>query len=274
MDIIEYRAANRRGHPDEDSAVCGPNRRAWAVADGVTRDRYRPDDFPDRSGAAQAARLFCDVLIGRLDRPVDCAGNDPLAAAFDAANAAIRHLNHRLGITARLDYGEYDYYGTVGAAVHLCAAGHLHLGAVGDCVVRVYDSAGALRLELPDGLADLRHYLATHPAAHDEGGRPVGYGVLTGEPAALAFVRTARCTPRPGDRVVMATDGCLPLLDAPAFRERLRAFPVTDNTGAFRAWIATYCAERAAADSDTWSDDQALLIVTLDEVGPAGTVPE
>jgi serine/threonine protein phosphatase PrpC len=239
MNVVVYQHSNENGHPEEDFYLIGHDQRIFAVADGVTRDRYTNS----WSGAAVAARLFCQLVIESLDMNRQDLSICEFKRAFDRANGAIRSINEEAGIWHNTDYLENDYFGAVGVAAAICQDNCLYYGYVGDCSLVLLDSHGAVRFTTDDQVAPVRQYLDTlrsssvmSPAARrwlvrsqirnnshytDEAGTYIGYGVLTGEDGVRDFYRFGMERLNAGEVVILSSDGFAPLLAQSALREEI-----------------------------------------------------
>lgn len=201
--------------PPEDRSLIGP--RLAAVADGVTRIPPPGVAYPWPSPAALAA----DVLIDSIKRSSPSTGRE-LVAALASANTRLARLNDDLGyselFTARID----DLAGTVGAAA-TTSASTVDWAYIADCGVAVITAEGSLRHISPDDIAPIRPLLPSSELSAYERMWTIrdlyrntpagpGFGVLTGEAAALRYIRAGQWPKVPGDCVVVFSDGCRPLI--------------------------------------------------------------
>lgn len=274
-----FRHPNALSHPMEDFCLVGPTGRAFAVADGVTQDRYTPTDFPNRSGAARAARLFCETVVACTGRNLRCDSDSVLRPAFDEANRSIWQLNEAAGIAQPLNFLEHDYFGAVGVAAFLCddEVGHLHYGYVGDCRLVVLGTHGATKLETPDQVAAVGGYvqvqrfpsvleqrrvvrstLRNKPPLTYAQGRVAGYGVFTGEAGVRQYYRFGQCRLQEGDHVFLVTDGFFPMLADPACTRLFESFVSEGDRVALRRRLARLC-DRLAAAAARFADDKAVV---------------
>jgi hypothetical protein len=201
--------------PPEDRSLVGPQ--LAAVADGVTRIPPPGVAYPSPSPSALAA----DVLVDSIMRSSPSTAQE-LVAALASANTRLAYLNHDLGYSelfaARID----DLAGTVGAAATTNAS-TVDWVYIADCGVALITAEGALRHISPDDIAPIRPLFPSSEVSAYERmwtirdlyrntlGGP-GFGVLTGEPAALRYIRAGHWPKVPGDCVAVFSDGCRPLI--------------------------------------------------------------
>jgi serine/threonine protein phosphatase PrpC len=229
--------------PREDATALDAERGLFVAADGVTRDfggvlqGLMP--YPDPSPATDAADAVAETALETLR---DCPGTeDCVRQALQAANEAVGDVNTDLGLWEKCDYLECDLAGAV-AAVSMVREDTLTIGWIGDCGVAVVRD-GRLAYLTRDQLDHLLGHLAANPATYDDArrvyirgtlrnrpdtlheGKPITYGVLTGEPEAARYIETVTLPLRPGDVVATHTDGFRPYFEAPEFLAVLSGDP-------------------------------------------------
>ncbi len=235
--------------PREDAMALDAEKRIFVAADGVTRDwggvleGVRP--YPDPSPATDAADAAAGAVLSTL--LADPAGEASMRRALEAANAAIREVNVQLGIAERVDWLENDLAGAV-AAASTVNGDRLTAGWIGDCGVAVVRD-GRLAWLTRDQLDDVTAWLAANPGTYDDArrvfirstlrnrpdhtrdGKPITYGVLTGEEGAPHYIETSTLDLRPGDVVATHTDGFRPYFAVPEFLEVLSGDPARWDEG-------------------------------------------
>lgn len=203
--------------PAEDVAFVDED--CLAVADGVTRDRLPDGSYPEPSPAAVAARLFCEAVA-------DLGARAPIHA-FEDANRRIMRLNQALGLDNPGHVHERDAAGTV-AAVARIEPHQIAWAYIADAGIALLDRDGRVLAETHDDVQTARQYFpsATLPSAYKRAvirghlrNHPTlargGYGVLTGQSAALGYVRSGYWTVNNAHVCVVFSDGFRPLLRDP-----------------------------------------------------------
>lgn len=256
---VENWRMNLIGFPVEDAFEIDKESNSAAVADGVTRDctngavvdrSFRGAlnsllYYPRPSPAGIAARFFCNGfnLALRSFKEVDEAA---IREAFMQANTAIWRWNNEN--MPQPDYLVNDRAGCVAAGVHE-KNGILSWGYVCDCGLAVFDEKGNLKFrtenEGPDKhgkqiwqdprLAEIKKNYGgwKNPEARriirrDYRNNPKeqhSFGVLTGEPNALYYVRTGTREIEPGQHVVVYTDGLEQTIFSGGFADALQEGP-------------------------------------------------
>ncbi len=239
---ITVRNRQRADKPNEDHFTADDQNGLYLIADGVTTTPAAGDPYPDLAGGQMAARTFCDLAHTFLLAHISELCTSPVETmrmALIAANDAIRVLNLAHHRYAGANFADQDYYGTV-AAMAAVLGDKLYLLAIGDVTVtlnrgthlalitdvqtdnvRTYKQTmlerglGARELTLA-----IRRDYRNRIHARGLGGEPVGYGVLTGEAGALDFVKDHTLPLEGGDRILLASDGLLPLITAATASEQ------------------------------------------------------
>lgn len=194
----------------------------------VTRDLLEDGTYPDPSPAEAAARLFCDAA---RDLPASC----DVLEAFSDANARIARLNRCLGLDDPSRVFHDDAAGAVAAVAQLRAEA-ITWGYVGDAGVALLAGDGELLCATPDDVEHARQHFpsASLPARrkrevirgelrNSATSTPGTYGVLTGEDAALRYVRHGTWSYDDVAACAAFSDGFRPLLQDGSIRVALVA---------------------------------------------------
>lgn len=266
--------------PNEDAYTYDAERGIFCLADGITRSRDAAGSYPQPSSATIAAGILANEAL-RFLQACHLAGQPSatiaqrLRDAFAAANIAIARYT---ATQPQPNFIDHDYPGTVGTllVVQDSQAIWAHLG---DTVllqlctdgtnriltrdqVQVVDRwlfAEGVRWPPDERLVRVRRDIRNNPAAQ------AGFGALTGEAAALAFVETGTTKIAPGDELALLTDGFdsvwiesgKNLREQNMVPERLAALL---RNGALEELVS----ETAAADValGSRSDDKTAILVT------------
>jgi hypothetical protein len=238
MKILQiYQAEERIILPKEDAWAIDEKRHIFAVADGVHlrkgieyRGRgmeYKSAKYPSPSPTGKLAQAFCNHFL-------KVARSESLKKAFTSANSSVFRFNKPRNKEETFSKAQ-AYYAATGAfgRIH---KGVLEWGNICDASVLVIDEKGKVVLWQTDhhhhnefdpilyqySALDQSYILRTiFRNALSPRGKKLGYGVITGEPAANAYVRFGRKKLRRGELVVFATDGFEKFLKEISFRKAL-----------------------------------------------------
>lgn len=235
---VQYWQKWLAGHPREDSFELGNEREIIAVADGVTRDpsEWLPDlntlrgkltfawNYERPSPAAEAAEICTRSAVSFLERAA--IDEQAMRYALELGNVHIGESNFRRGITQNsTDYTSRDFAGCVGA---VAAFGNerVYWSFICDSGVGLFDADGNLKArtcrEDPHRFEkfywerpEMRGKSWADPSARgyirkfhrNNLMEAASYGVLTGEEAALNYVRAGSWPVAEGDIVLAFTDG-------------------------------------------------------------------
>lgn len=267
--VLTWQCQN--GHPDkplEDAAgtAVGPRgRHAAVVADGVSRTRQPDGKYPYPSVASMAAEIVAETLCEAF-RTISLV-DDRIDRALNRVNVAVQQLSKQWGLWDTCDYWENDLPGAVFSAVIVSSVSQNFLWMfLTDCGVAQLESDGQVVWITPDLLAPVRVRFPTEEQAggkkerqrsirRDFRNQPdhnldLSFGVLTGEPAAPAYVQMGQRQYSRGQTIVLFSDGCRPFFADRFFRKILCG----GTTAELDQWI-----DRTSLDQD--KDDKTLVII-------------
>jgi hypothetical protein len=277
-------------HPNEDFALADPSLPIFAVADGVTLE-FNPDGtYPLPSGAARAARLFCQHALTEARRRYKHFSERDLFEVFRAGNRAVGEFNRSRGrVRGALDYLTKDLFAATAAFV-LLVPKHpgtsdvpgqrvLYWGSICDSFIAHYGADGALKFRSPecwpatperrcfpsdwesrperDRKIELRR---TYRNGLGPNGELIGYGVATGEEAAERYLNRGTLAIAPGDLVFLYTDGFERYFDLPEFLDLFRRWP-----RAIKKDLERFSDERARENGALYAHDRTLIALKFDK---------
>ncbi|MEM4270820.1 MAG: hypothetical protein QXO70_01850 [Candidatus Pacearchaeota archaeon] len=258
--------------PEEDSYGFSRKHQLVAIADGVTRDPKNmpilPDskkdipgmarfflNYPRPSPAKRAADAFVKTYLQAMTsfKEKDA---QAIYEAFKEVNNQIRILNLCYNIFP--DYLENDYWACVAAGTTLREQDKqkiLSWGFISDCGVAVFDENGNIvfktknegpnekidkerdkvygSFRFPEGRKATRRIYRNNPQ------NPLAYGALTGEEEAMHYVRTGELELKPGNILVVYTDGLEHILISDKFAEKIKQKRFGEIRGLCRRKVKT-----------------------------------
>jgi len=224
-------------YPQEDYAVIDDQYPIFAVADGVTLDIAAGESYPEDSGAAQVARIFCETAISSGRTLYNRLDKDYLRTIFRTANTAVGVYNDSKDRRKEtLDYGHFDLFSTT-AAFAAIQDDTLHWFSLCDSYVFILN-AGSVRMASPDPwkqmhevwkklkeLGPLERKTVIRRDYRNGIEKYSGYGVATGEIESEPYLEEGTFKLRQGDVVVLCTDGFEPYFRLPEFISLLTRWP-------------------------------------------------
>lgn len=227
------------GVPFEDAYRIDSEEVIMAVANGITRDCKNGKDlrndiwgikdailhYPQVSPAADASSIFCDASIGYVIFPErqNCQG---ILNAFESANEKIRKFQE-LQIP-EIDYLANDFPGCTAALAVINPEGNtLSYGYICNSGIAIFNKNGGLKFKTPnEGPNEGRVGRELEVIVQKNGGwhnpearklirsqyrnnphKNLSFGVLTGEPEAMTYVKTGEQSLEKGDHVFVYTPG-------------------------------------------------------------------
>lgn len=251
----------RRDKPNEDFILADDANSIYIVCDGVTRSPVK-GKYPHHSPSAQAARIFAEVARHVLVETLPFVSPpQALIKAVEKGNDGIAEFNrHEF---ESIDYLENDLAGTV-AIVGVIAGDVFHYASIGDCLGYIVSNdksvgfthsqtemVAAYRRKVGfvrDATLRIRRDIRNNKA------HPWGFGVLTGESAALDFVEQGDIALHGGETIILASDGVAHLFQS----------SVQFGDGVV-AGLLIQRAERAEKELGIRSDDKAVIVIRISQ---------
>ncbi len=236
-------------HPQEDYLLVSEKFPIFVVADGVTLECNEQGEYPAESGAGELARVFCEAVIQVAEAKYETFIESDLKEIFSIANKAADQVNIAHGrVKGTLNYWDIDLFAAT-TAFALIKDNRLYWWTLCDAGIAVFDAQQYRIYSSPLAwprerrekylLSDVTLKNVTPPERRkmirrvyrngiNAQGETIGYGVVTGEPAALAYLETGNLLLSQGDTVIAYTDGFEHYLTLPIFVEKFLAW--TDGT--------------------------------------------
>ncbi len=103
-----------------------------------------------------------------------------------------------------------------------------------------------------------QHKWRTRRNALDGNGEPFGYGVITGEPEALAYLNVGAFPIQKGDALAVLTDGFEEYIRLPEFVSIITAWPST-----LESEIKELTAKKEKEDPDKFGHERSLVLASF-----------
>ncbi|MBI2356712.1 SpoIIE family protein phosphatase [Candidatus Dojkabacteria bacterium] len=236
--------------PSGDAWAIDSDLHIFAVADGVLRGHTRAvRTFPFEDYESEVAEIFCAGFIKYAKEYIfeKKVGEGTVNEILEKINQDIASFNGKLDRDP-VDPLNYDTPETVGFGAFIFE-GKLYYGGLEDCYVNVlrkgsleqvnpmkYQIMKALKhantligkdiflAQIPDDIRkkvitehDWEIYWCTvlrnNPNVKDEAGNKVGFGIFNGDKRATQFFQSHVVDLEAGDRILLFTDGMIPILD-------------------------------------------------------------
>lgn len=255
-------------HPPEDYTLCSTRYPIFLVADGVTLASNGSGHYPKFSGAAEAARVFCEAALRAAEsRYVNFIETD-LLAVFRAGNRAVGKYNRAQGRTKEtIDYFAFDLFAATAAFV-LLKDEKLYWFSLCDSYVFVFETAGREKFVSPEpwrvlqgalsklGSADPSERRKTIHREYRNCAGPVGYGTTTGEKAAENYLNLGTIILAPGDFFALYTDGFECYFALPEFLSLFKSWPLD-----LEEKIKTFTAKKEKENPELFGHERSLIAV-------------
>jgi len=238
--------------PNEDSFSTDWSENIFVVSDGVTRDPFEylsnlntvrgkamfAYNYPRPSPAKFAADIFTRTFqeVIKSYEPQN-RYEHAILEAFEEGNERIEQWNKLY--MREVDYLTRDFAGCVAAGVVL-NQDSVCLGFISDCGVAIFDERGRLRFKTKDEGPDrYNEEIWQDPRLKDQDwinpkARKIirseyrnnpqeknSFGVLTGEESAIEYVRVSTQEIKPGEHLIVYSDGLEQTIFSEKFSEKL-----------------------------------------------------
>ncbi len=271
---LEVNGVGDGSRPREDYHAASDIYPIFVVADGVTLELDSSGRYPDPSGAGEAARIFCEEAVKTAESLYGDFTAADLEKVFEGANEAVGEYNKAQGRTKdKLNFWDIDLF-TATAAFAVIKEGTVFWASMCDSFAVHFDSSGNLKFKSPECWSLLRREKLPADWADialderkkiirrvyrnglDETGEITGYGVITGEKAAVKYLNTGSFTPAEGELAMLMTDGFEHYLGLPEFVDLFKRWP-----GDLEAQVRRFTAEKALGDPRNFGLERTLIAI-------------
>jgi serine/threonine protein phosphatase PrpC len=237
---------NENDHPKEDFAVT--NGKSFVVTDGVTI-RYSNLDtpYPDPSPSAEVAKIVAEKTLKEISQG-------------KTINTAIKNAHKEVGKSQlssthykNREKNEYNF-GSTQIAVLTLEQYIFSYSYLADCEIEVFSKNNLARLSFKDEVEETNSYLNKNLSKLQQGSesagyiwrkrlrnnkiivddKELGYGSIDGVGDFLPFLRSGREKIKPGDLIIICTDGIKPAIRENTFIKKI-------NNSKFDSELTKWC---------------------------------
>lgn len=230
-------------HPREDYHLQSETLPIFVVADGVTLKRDAAGNYPIPSGAFEVAKIFCEAVMEEAEKRYEAFGEHDLVEVFCIGNEAARRFNDSKCINKdTINYRDFDFFSATTAFVlikdktaywwSLCDSGVAAFDAEGNMLFQSppdwperQQAKDRIRLTHPDESELNKQLRRAYRNMIDSEGGSIGYGVVTGEKEAEAYLHRGSFKIDPAIVILVYTDGYEDYVGVPEFIRILNQWP-------------------------------------------------
>jgi hypothetical protein len=221
---IEIKDFSKCVHPREDFHKISKKYPIFVVSDGVTLELDKEGNYPKSSGAGKVAKIFCEAIIKEAEKKYGNFTVPDLKKIFCVANSKVSEYNKASNrIKSKLNYWDLDLFAAT-ASLAVIKDKIVYWASICDSFVFHFKKDGTIGFKNPDCWDILRKNLPKNwleiPEAErkrivrkiyrngiNKNGRPIGYGVITGEKEAEKYLFFGKLAVEEGDVIMIFTDG-------------------------------------------------------------------
>jgi hypothetical protein len=226
-------------HFQEDYFLFSKNYPIFVVADGVTLELDKNGNYPNPSGAGEAAKIFCEEIVRLCEKKYEEFGGADTISIFKEANKAVGDYNEKQGRTKeKINFWDFDLFAATGAFV-VVKNKTVYWASICDSYVIRFDKNNSLIFQPPNCWQNAEKKLPpdwkdielnerkkiirkVYRNGINEKGELIGYGVITGEEAAKRYLNYGKFSAEGDDMVAILTDGFENYIILPEFLSLFR----------------------------------------------------
>jgi len=238
---IIKKSSLRPERPKEDYLVLSKKFPIFAVADGVTLRAKTGKKYPNPSGAAQVAKIFCEKIVFKAEKKYEKFSKKDLPDIFEIANKAVADYNFLKGRTEKtINYFDFDLFSATTSFLlikdnkaywfSLCDAGLMIFDKLGK---KIFNSPSFSPINgkfLPKNwnkMESNERDIVMHKFRNKLGknGELLGYGVVDGQKQAVEYLNYGEIDINAGDLAIIYTDGFENYFDSKDFIKMFVEWP-------------------------------------------------
>lgn len=213
-----------KNHPQEDYLLISEKYPIFVVADGVTLELDKNDNYPNPSGAGEVAKIFCKEVVRLCEKKYNEFSESDIINVFKEANNAVGGYNKEQGrIKEKINFLDFDLFAATGAFV-LIKNKTVYWASICDSYVMHFNNKKSLVFQSPEcwqnaeknlpsnwkniGLDEREKIIRkVYRNGINEKNEIIGYGVITGEETAIRYLNYGKFNVNNGNIVAVLTDG-------------------------------------------------------------------
>lgn len=265
----------KNSRPQEDYFIVSKKHPIFVVADGVSLKFDEDSSYPKNSGAAEVAKIFCEVVMLQAGKRYDNFKQSDLMEIFNLANKAVAEYNISQGLTKdAINYWDVDLFSATTSFVlikdnkaywwSLCDSG---VAWFNDNAKKSFFSPPGwdiFKKNLPDNWKDMtkkektvmQHH--TYRNAVNEKGELTGYGVADGEDDAKLYLNAGVLNINAGNLVFLYTDGFENYFSVKEFINLFKLWP--EDIG---AQLENIIEEKSKAELPKYGQEKTLIAISI-----------
>lgn len=273
--ILESASSKYSLHPQEDYLLASQRYPIFVVADGVTLELDSLGRYPVLSGVAEAARIFCEVIVQEAESQYEQFGQTDAEAVFRKANQAVGKYNLAQGrIKDKINFWDFDLLAATGAFV-VIKNQIVYWASMCDAYAASFDEFGKNKFWSPECWPRLRRNLPdnwntiaenerkkiirrVYRNGVNEKGELIGYGVITGEENAVRYLSGGSFLINSGDIIAIFTDGFENYMKLPEFIDLFVSWP--DD---LEAKVRQFTSQKSQENPKEFGQERSLITVKL-----------
>lgn len=262
-------------HPQEDYSLTSKKYPIFVVADGVTLNFDNEKDYPKGSGASQAAKIFCETVITEAEKRYENFIKQDIKHIFNLGNEAVRKFNESQNRAAdTINYWDKDLFSAT-TAFALIKDNKLYWWSLCDSGVMLFDKKGKKLFASPGGWVTCKKNLPKdwntinekekvkmlhkdYRNVVDEGGAPIGYGVVDGEETATVYLNHSIIDTSPGDLIFIYTDGFENYFNHKEFINIFENWPKN-----MEQQVEKFLSEKSKEDTAKYGSEKTLIATSV-----------
>lgn len=262
-------------HPQEDFLLKSEKYPIFVVADGVTLELDKDKNYPNPSGAGEAARIFCETIVSEAEKLYEGFIEENILEIFRKGNEAVGEWNVKNGRTKEtINYRDFDLF-AITTAFALIKENKVSWFSLCDSFFLILDKDGLIKFISPEPWElmiknrpedwkdidpDERKKITRKDFRNgvNSKGEPIGYGVVTGEKNAELYLNKGVVEIEQGNIIAILTDGFEDYIELSEFISVLKDWP-TD----IEKRIHDLGRIKIKNDPNSFGHERSLIVVSI-----------
>lgn len=256
-------------HPQEDYLLISKKYPIFIVADGVSLKFNEGVKYPEESGAAKVAEIFCSSVISEAEKAYDMWEKKDIRDIFNIANKKVLEYNNAQGRTKdTINYWDFDLFCATTSFL-LIKDSKAYWWSLCDSGVIIFRN-GANIFKSPDGWMnfpkdwfevkfDRKKISGRHKNFRNviSDSKLAGYGVVNGEENAVAYLNYGVLDIKNDDVIFLYTDGFESYFSLEEFNSLFKLWPED-----MREKLEKLISEKSKIDYKKYGAEKTIVVIS------------